>query len=52
MWDAIYRASARFLQRSGEVDLDLVVFGTGLLFTGENARRDGLLFRSMPLTAR
>ena len=46
---AIYDRRARFQQRSGEVDLDLVVFGTGVLFTGESRRLDHLVFRSVHL---
>ena len=46
MWNTIYARSARFIQRSGEVDDDLVTFGTGVLFTGENRRLEGLTFRS------
>ena len=42
-------AKARFLQRSSEVDLDLVVLGNGTLFVGERHDLDGLMFRSLPL---
>ena len=49
IFSAIYNRRARFLQSTGEVDLDLVVFGTGVLFTGVNANIDKLLFRSFHL---
>lgn len=43
---ALYDPRARFLQRSGEVDLDLVVFGTGVLYVGEKVGAQHLLFRA------
>lgn len=43
---AIYARRAHFIQRSGEVDNDLVTFGTGALFIGENKDKDALLFRA------
>ena len=46
MWNAIYRKDARFIQRSGEVDLVLSCFGWGVLWIQENKVRNGLLFRS------
>jgi hypothetical protein len=46
MWNAIYRKDARFIQRSGEVDLSLACFGWGVLWIQENRARNGLLFRS------
>lgn len=46
MWKAIYRNDARFIQRSGEVDLNLSCFGWGVLWIQQNRMRDGLLFRS------
>lgn len=46
MYTAIYDPDARFLQRSNEVDLDLVVFGTGVLFIGERVGTGRLSFRS------
>lgn len=47
MWGAIYSREARFIQRSGEVDNDLVTFGTGILFIGENQKLNNLVFRSI-----
>ena len=44
--NALYDPRARFLQRSGEVDLDLVVFGTGVLYVGEKVGERRLLFRA------
>lgn len=46
MWRAIYRTEARFIQRSCEVDSNLVVHGWGVLWTTENRARNGLLFKS------
>lgn len=46
MWKAIYRNDARFIQRSGEIDLNLACFGWGVLWIQQNRQRDGLLFRS------
>lgn len=46
MWQAIYRKDARFIQRSGEVDLNLSCFGWGALWIQENKAKNGLLFRS------
>lgn len=45
MWQALYNPEARFLQKSAEVDLDLTVFGTGILFLGE-PKNNALDFRS------
>lgn len=49
MRTAIYAAGAKFLERTGEVDNDLVTFGTGLLFIGEKMGKGELLFRSLRL---
>lgn len=49
LFRALYDPKARFLQRSAEVDLDLVVFGTGVMFIGERRGVDGLLFQSLHL---
>lgn len=46
MWRAMNRTSARRKQAKAETDQSLVVFGTGVMFIGENRTRDGLLFRS------
>ena len=49
MWNVIYRPRARFLQRTGAVDLSLVVFGTGILFVGDRLM-DGMIdLRTFPL---
>lgn len=50
MWNAIYRKDARFIQRSGEVDLNLACFGWGVLWIQENRNRNGLLFKSFHLS--
>ena len=49
LWSALYDPRAKFVQRTAEVDDDLVTFGTGVLFVGEAAGLDRLLFRSVPL---
>ena len=46
MFSAIYSRKARFIQRSGEVDNDLVTFGTGVMFIGESADLSHLQFRA------
>lgn len=47
MWNAIYAKASRFIQRSGEVDNDLVTFGIGVLFVGENQFLNNLIFKSI-----
>jgi len=49
LFAAIYNPRARFVQRSGEVDDDLVTFGTGVLYIGESRALDRLAFRSAHL---
>ncbi|WP_299622896.1 portal protein [Pelagibius sp.] len=49
LYRALYDRRARFIQRSGEVDEDLVTFGTGVLFVGEGQALNRLLFRSFHL---
>lgn len=49
MMEAMLNPKARFRQATGEVDLDLVVLGTGVLFIGERQRLDGLLYQSLHL---
>lgn len=46
---ALRNPKARMQQCTAEVDLMLVVFGTAPFFLGENSRRDGFLFQSIPL---
>ena len=46
---ALNNPRARFKQSTGEVDLDLVVFGTGVLFIGEGSDLNHLLFQSLHL---
>ena len=45
--DALNNPKARFRQAVGEVDQDLVVFGTGIVFIGEAV--DALMFQSIHL---
>ena len=40
---------ARFRQATGEADLMLAVFGTGIVFTGERPRLRELMFQALPL---
>ena len=47
MMDALDNPAARLRQATGEVDIDLVVFGTGVMFVGEGD--DSLLFQSLHL---
>ena len=47
--NAFNNPRARFRQASGEKDLDLVVFGTAILFEGESTKRNNLLFQSIHL---
>lgn len=49
LFKAIYNPRARFVQRSGEVDDELVTFGTGCLFIEGSRDMKGLLFRSITL---
>ena len=49
IWTAIYSPGAKFIERTNEVDNDLVTFGTGLLFIGEKIGEGELLFRSLRL---
>jgi hypothetical protein len=46
---AIYNPKAKFIERTGEVDDDLVTFGTGCLYIGEARGRRRLAFRSLHL---
>lgn len=46
---AIYNPKAKFIERTGEVDDDLVTFGTGCIYIGEDRSRRRLLFRSVHL---
>ena len=43
--NALYNPRSRFLQRSAETDIDLVVFGTGVLFIGDKPAEQRLQFR-------
>jgi hypothetical protein len=46
LFQALYDPRARFVQYSSEVDLDLVVFGTGVLYVGETVGTGALAFRA------
>ena len=45
----IYNARARFIERSGEVDDDIVTFGTGCLYIGTDVNEKHLVFKSYHL---
>ena len=47
--NAFNNPHSRFRQASGEIDQDLVVFGTGAMFVGEAQTRNRLLFQSLHL---
>lgn len=47
--DALDNPRARFRQATGEVDMDLVVFGSAVMFIGEGRRLNSLLFQSVHL---
>jgi hypothetical protein len=49
MTAAMNNPRARLRQARGEVGLDLAVLGTGILFTGERKKLDGLLYQSVHL---
>lgn len=49
MADAFENPKARFRQATGEVDYDLTVLGTGILYIGESRRLNQLLFQSLHL---
>lgn len=49
MYQAIYTPRARFIQATGETDIDLVVFGTAPLFISLTKDQRSLLFRAMLL---
>ena len=46
---AFNNPKARFRQASGEVDQDLVVFGTAVMYAGESSQKNHLLFQSCHL---
>lgn len=49
MWKAIYNPRAHFITATGEVDDDLVTFGTGAIWTGVRRDRSGLFYRGFHL---
>ena len=46
---AMMNPKARLLQARGEVNLDLSVLGSGILFTGERQKLNGLLYQALNL---
>lgn len=46
---AIYDPQARFVKAFASAYLDLVTLGTAIVFMGERAKRDGLIFRPLHL---
>jgi hypothetical protein len=51
LWKALYNPKAKFIEATGEIDDDLVTFGTGVGFIGVRPDRGGLSFRSFHLKA-
>lgn len=51
LWKALYNPKAKFIEATGEVDDDLVTFGTGAGFVGARQDQSGLLFRSFHLNS-
>tara|TARA_R110002153_G_scaffold50292_2_gene141552 strand:- start:3864 stop:5552 length:1689 start_codon:yes stop_codon:yes gene_type:complete len=49
LWKALYNPKAQFIQATGEVDDDLITFGTGAGFLGMRRDKKGFLFRSFHL---
>lgn len=49
LWRALYNPKAKFIESAGEVDDDLVSFGTGAGFLGTRKDQRGLMFRSFHL---
>lgn len=46
LWRALYNPKAKFIEATGEIDDDLITFGTGVGFLGTRGDQAGLLFRS------
>jgi hypothetical protein len=46
LWRSLYNPDARFIEATGEVDDDMVTFGTGAGWLGLRQDRNGLSFRS------
>lgn len=51
MWRSLYNPTARFIETTGEVDDDLVTFGTGAGWLGLRQDRQGLSFRSFHMAS-
>ena len=51
LWRALYNPRARFIQATGEVDDDLVTFGTGTGYLGVRADQAGFNFRSFHMAS-
>ena len=51
LWRALYNPRAKFIQVTGEVDDDLVTFGTGAGFLGLRRDQNGFMFRSFHLAS-
>ena len=51
LWKALYNPKAKFIEVTGEVDDDLVTFGTGAGFIGTNKTQNGFAFRSFHMKA-
>lgn len=51
LWKALYNPRAKFIEATGEVDDDLVTFGTGAGFISTRPDQKGLSFRSFHLNS-
>jgi len=49
MFNAINRPSTGFATHAHEFYMELVIFGTAIMFVSENETRDGLFFKAIPL---
>lgn len=50
LWRALYNPKAKFIESTGEVDDDLVTFGTGMGYVGVRRDQSGLMFRSFHMS--
>ena len=51
LWKALYNPKAKFIEATGEVDDDLVTFGTGCGFLGVRPDQSGFAFRAFHMKA-
>lgn len=46
LWKALYNPKARFIEATGEIDGDIVTFGSGVGYVGVRPDMSGLMFRA------